>query len=111
MQKIAIPVLNNKLSPRFASSLLFQIFKVKNKLIVKEYPIQPPAKLSEPLIAWLAEKGITDIITRGIGHKDVDFFNQHKINVFVGVKMKSPKILVQEYIAGTLETHDDLLST
>ncbi len=109
MQKIAIPVLGYKLSPHFASSLLFQIFHVENQAIVKDYIIERPSQLSESLDEWIASKGITDIITMGIRHKEVNFFNQCKINVFVGVKMKSPRNLVQDYIDGILETHDNLL--
>ena len=109
MQKIAIPVSGNKLSPHFASSLLFQIFHIENWVIVKEYIIRPSSQLSESLTVCIANEGITDVITSGITHEEIDFFNQHKINVFVGVKMKSPRNLVQDYIDGTLETHDNLI--
>lgn len=108
MQKIAIPVLNHKLCPHFASSLMFQVFHVNGQLIVKEYSIQTPTQMSESLTTWIANKDITDIIARGIEYKDIDFFNQHKINVFVGVKLETPSNLVYEYIDGTLETHDNL---
>ncbi|MCD4679469.1 MAG: hypothetical protein K8S00_03685 [Bacteroidales bacterium] len=110
MKKIALPVKENKLSPHFASSLLFQIFLVKDQAIDKEYLIHVPSQLSESLAVWLAKKGITDVITRGIGHNEINLFNQHKINVFVGVKLENPKDLVQEYIDGTLETHDNFLN-
>ncbi len=110
MQKIAIPVLNNKLSPQFAGSLLFQIFNIENQVIVKEYLIRPPSALSYSLTVWLAKKGITDIITNGIANEEINFFNQHKVNVFVGAKTKIPKTLVQEYIDGTLETSDNLIA-
>ncbi len=110
MQKIAIPVLDHKLNPHFTTSLLFKIFLVGDQAIVKEYLIHVPSQLSVSLPVWLAEKGITDVITREIGHNEVDFFNQHKINVFVGVKLENPKDLVQGYIDGTLETHDNLLA-
>lgn len=109
MQKIAIPILDHKLSPHFASSLLFNIFLVEDQAIVKEYIIQPPSQLSESLVVWLAKESITDIITSRIGHKEIIFFNQHKINVFVGVKLENPKDIMQEYIDGTLETHDNLI--
>lgn len=109
MQKIAIPVSDSKLSPRFASSLLFQIFLIDGRGIIKEYIIRPPSPPSELLVVWLANEGITDVITNGITHEEIGFFNQHKINVFVGVKMKSPSNLVKDYIDGILETHDNLI--
>lgn len=109
MQKIAIPISDNKLSPHFANSLLFQVFLVEDREIVKEYIIPSPSLQSESLTVCIANEGITDVITRGITHGEIDFFNQHKINVFVGVKMKSPRNLVQDYIDGILETHDNLI--
>ena len=109
MQKIAIPVLDNKLSPYFASSSLFKIFLVEDQTIVKEYLITASSQDSESLPLWLLKNDVTDVITKEIEHKEINFFNQHKINVFVGVKLENPKNLVQEYINGTLETHDNLL--
>jgi predicted Fe-Mo cluster-binding NifX family protein len=106
MQKIAIPVLDNKLSPYFASSLLFEIFHVEDQTIVKEYLITASSQESESLPLWLLKNDVTDVITREIEQKEINLFNQHKINVFIGVKLESPKNLVQEYIDGILETHD-----
>ena len=109
MQKVAIPVLDDKLSPQFTSSPQFQIFHVENQAIVKEYIIERTSLLSESLDEWIASKGVTDVITREIEKEDVNFLNKQKINVFVGVKMKSPRNLVQDYIDGILETHDNLI--
>ena len=106
MQKIAIPVLGHKLSPHFTNSSLFKIFIVEDQSIINESLMHLPPQLSESLAVWLAKKGVTDIITKEIGHKEIDLFNQQKINVFVGVKPEDPKDLVQAYINGTLETHD-----
>ena len=109
MQKIAIPVLNHKLSPHFSSSPLFKVFLVDGQTIRKESSVPLPSQLSESLPVWLAKKGITDIITKQIEQGDINVFNQHKINVFVGVKPETPRALVQDYIDGTLETHDNLI--
>ena len=108
MQKIAIPVLDHKISPHFTTSPLFKIYLVEDETIVKESLMHLPSYLSEALPIWLAKKGVTDIITRQIGQRDINVFNQHKINVFVGVEPENPNDLVQEYINGTLETHDIL---
>ena len=108
MQKIAIPVLDHKLSPQFKNSTLFHIFLIDGQLIIKESLTHLPSRLHESLAVWLAKKGITDIITKQIDQSDVNLFNRHKINVFVGVEPETPRILIQEYIDGTLETHDIL---
>jgi len=109
MQKIAIPILGQKLSQHFATSLLFDIFVVEDKTIIKENLMHVSSQLSESLPVWLARNGVTDIITRKIENKDINLLNRHKINVFVGVKLEYPKYLVQEYIDGTLETNDKLI--
>ncbi|MCK4700168.1 MAG: ATPase, partial [Bacteroidales bacterium] len=67
-----------------------------------------PAQQPELILNWLVEKGVTDVITYGIGLKPIEIFNQHKINVFVGVKVETPQVLVQEYLDGTLETNGSL---
>lgn len=109
MQKIAIPVLDHKLSPHFTTSPLFKIYLVENQTIVKESLMHLPSLLSESLPIWLAKKGITDIITREIEQRDINTFSHHKINVFVGVKSENLNNLVQEYVNGTLETYDNLV--
>ncbi len=110
MQKIAIPVLDQKLCPQFEICVSFVIFHVKDQVIVKEYTLNAPPHLSDSLPVWLANKGVTDVITREISHHEINLLNQHKINVFVGVKPESPEELVQEYIGGILETHDNLFA-
>ena len=109
MQKIAIPVSGQKLSQHFATSVLFDIFIVEDQTITKEYLLHVSSQLPESLPIWLAKNGVTDVITSEIGNKEINFFNQHKINVFVGVKLENPNNLIQEYIDGTLETHDNLI--
>jgi len=110
MQKIAIPVLGQKLCPQFEICRSFVIFHVKNQVIVKEDTLNALPHLSGSLAVWLANNDITDVITREIGQREINIFNQHKINVFVGVKLETPKELVEEYIAGILETHDNLFA-
>jgi len=56
---------------------------------------------------WLADMGVTDVIAGGMGQKAIVLFSQNKINVFVGVPVKSPKELVLDYINGILETSDN----
>ena len=108
MQKIAIPVLEHKLSPHFTTSPLFKIYLVEDQTIVKESLMHLPSQLSESLPAWLAKNGITDVIAINIETNAIKKLNQHKINVFVGVRLETPKVLVQEHIDGTLETSDNL---
>ena len=108
MKIIALPVKENKLSPHFGLCSHFKFYYEENGTILKEDLFPAPAQLSDLIPNWLIEKGVTDVIAAGIGLKPIEILNQHKINVFVGVKMKDPKVLVGEYLDGTLETNGNL---
>ena len=108
MRIIALPVKENKLSPHFGLCSHFKFYYEENGIIIKEELIPSPTQLPELIPNWLVERGVTDIIAYGIGLKPIEIFNQHKINVFVGVKVAAPEVLVQEYLGGTLETNGNL---
>ncbi len=108
MRKIALPVKENKLSPHFGLCSHFMFYYEVNRKITKEDLIPAPHKRPELIPNWLVEKGVTDVIAAGIGLKPVEILNRHRINVFMGVKVKEPKILVQEHLDGTLETNGNL---
>ena len=108
MRKIALPVKENKLCPHFGLCSHFKFYYEENGIIIKEDLVPAPIHQPEIFPNWLIEKGATDVITAGIGLKPIEILSKHKINVFVGVKAKDPKILVQEYLDGTLETNGNL---
>ena len=108
MKKIAIPVLENKLSPHFGLCSHFKFYWEENGTIIKEDMFPAPVQLPDLFPNWLIEKGVTDVIAAGIGLKPIEILNQHKVNVFVGVKMKGLNELVSEFIDGTMETDGNL---
>ena len=108
MRKIAIPVLEHKLSPHFGLCSHFIFYLEENGTIIKEDLFPAPAQLPDLIPNWLIENGVTDVIAAGMGLKPIEILNQHKINVFVGVKMKDINELVREFLDGTLETNGNL---
>ena len=108
MRKIALPVINNSLSPHFGNSTQFKIYYIENRAIVKEDLIPAPTHQPGSFPNLLIDRGVSDVITGGIGLKAIEIFNKHKINVFVGVNMKDMKELVQDYLDGILETDGNL---
>ena len=108
MKIIALPVNEDKLSPHFGLSSHFKFYWEENGKIIKEGLFPAPVQLPDLIPNWLIEKGVTDVIAAGIGLKPIEILNQHKINVFVGVKVKDPKVLVEEYLDGILETNGNL---
>jgi len=104
MKKIALPIKNHKLSSHFGDCTHFKFYNVANGIITKEDLVTAPTHQTEIFPNWLIEKGVTDVIAAGIGLKPIEILSKHKINVFVGVKVKDPNLLVQKYLDGTLET-------
>jgi len=99
---IAIPVENGKLCTHFGHCEQFALFEIENNKIVYENSVVPPP--NEPFIlpAWIAKKGVTDIIAGGIGQKAIVLLNAERINVFIGAPVKSPKVLVDDFICDKL---------
>jgi len=108
MKKIAIPILEHKLSPHFGLCSHFNFYWEENGAIIKEDLFSAPAQQPDLIPNWLIEKGITDVIAAGIGLKPIEILNQHKINVFVGVKIIGLNELVRNFMDGTLETDGNL---
>lgn len=108
MRKIALPLLENKLSPHFGHCQNFIIYDIHNKNIVSQNLLASPPHQPGLLPGWLINQHITDLIVGGIGHKAIEIFSQHKINVFVGAKVKEPIALIHDYLNGTLETNGNL---
>jgi len=102
-KRIAIPLENGILCSHFGHCQQFAIMDVENKVISRELLVTPPPHEPGLLPAWIAERGVTDVISGGMGKRAINLFNQHKINVFVGAQLKSPHELVNDFINGTLE--------
>ncbi len=99
---IAIPVENGKLCSHFGHCEQFALFDIENNMIVCKNSVKPPSQEPHLLPAWIAKKGVTDIIAGGIGQKTIVLFNAQRINVFIGAPVKSPKVLVNDFIFNKL---------
>lgn len=108
MGKIAIPVMNGQLNSHFGHTNQFYVYTVNNTEIVTEEILTPPPHEPGVFPAWLASLEVTDVIAGGMGQRAISLFHQNKINVFVGVQIKTPKELVLDFVEGTLETSDNV---
>lgn len=107
MSKIAIPVVKGQLNAHFGHTENFFIYDVQNLKSLNKEIVTPPPHEPGLYPKWLAEMGVTDVIAKGMGERAIALFNQNKINVFVGVPIKSPDEIVSDFIEGTLETSDN----
>lgn len=101
-KRIAIPLENGILCQHFGHCQQFAILDIENNSVSDETLVTPPPHEPDLLPSWIAEKGVTDVIAGGMGQRAINLFNQHKINVFVGAPIKSPKELAQDLLDNTL---------
>ena len=102
-KRIAIPLENGMLCSHFGHCEQFGIYDTDNNTVITESLLTPPPHEPGLLPAWIAEKGVTDVIAGGMGQRAIDLFNNHKINVFVGAPLKNPKDLATDLVEGTLQ--------
>jgi predicted Fe-Mo cluster-binding NifX family protein len=100
---IAIPLENGQLCSHFGHCEQFAILETESGNIVSEKLITPPPHEPGLLPAWIAQKGVTDVIAGGMGQRAIVLFNEQKINVFVGAPVKNPKELVTDFLTNKLD--------
>lgn len=103
-QVIAIPVEEGKLCRHFGHCEQFAIIEAEDGAIQNETWLTPPPHEPGLLPAWLSEKGVTEVITAGIGRKAIRLFEQQRIRVHVGAEYKDPQELVTDYCRQSLAT-------
>ncbi|MDD4190152.1 MAG: NifB/NifX family molybdenum-iron cluster-binding protein [Mangrovibacterium sp.] len=100
----AIPLENGRLCQHFGHCQQFALIDVENGTVTNETLITPPPHEPGLLPAWLAEKGVTEVIAGGMGQRAVNLFNAQSIQVYVGAQPKSPKELVSDWLQQSLVT-------
>ncbi|MBN1132038.1 MAG: NifB/NifX family molybdenum-iron cluster-binding protein [Bacteroidales bacterium] len=99
VRKIAVPTSDGLLDEHFGHCRMFAIFDTNGREVLGDHLVDPPPHQPGLLPAWLAGKGVTDIIAGGMGQRAIQIFNQNCINVFVG----APKLTPAELVKGFLE--------
>lgn len=107
MRKIAVPVVNNKLSAHFGHCEYFSFFTEENGAITKRENIQGPAHAPGIIPRWIAEQGATEIIAGGMGSMAQQIFTQNNVKVILGAAETEPEQLVKDYIVGQLQAGDN----
>jgi len=108
--KLAIPVADGRLSAHFGHCEHFALLDVDltEKKILKRQDIEAPPHEPGLLPPWLAERGVTTIITGGMGQRARDMFAARGIQVVVGARTDTPEHLVSDYLAGTLQVGENV---
>jgi len=96
-QKIAISTSNEKRSNHFGHAEYFEIFDTENDAIMSTTRIKAPAHEHGKLPLWIADKGVTHIITGGIGQKAIARLQELNITLIYGVEIDKLEILIQKF--------------
>lgn len=103
-KKIAIPVDENGiLDSHFGHCKFFALLDTEDNKIVAEEKVVPPPHEPGVLPKWLAEKGVSDVVAGGMGHKAIQIFNDNNVNVFVGAPKFTAHELTKGFINETIE--------
>ena len=107
-KKFAIPTLNNLLTPHFGHCDKFAIVETENNSIINVNYITPPVHQPGSYPRFLANQGVSVIISGGMGIKAQDLFAQNNIEVCIGVSSDSPQYIVEQYLDNQLQTGQNL---
>jgi predicted Fe-Mo cluster-binding NifX family protein/predicted RNA-binding Zn-ribbon protein involved in translation (DUF1610 family) len=108
--RIAIPVENGRLSMHFGHCELFALMDVdlSAKKTLGREDVQAPPHQPGLLPPWLAERGVNLIIAGGMGQRAQALFKEHGVKVLVGAPAETPESLVETYLAGTLQSGENV---
>jgi len=108
--RIAIPLVDGKLSPHFGHCERFALIDVEptgQKIINRQEENAPPHQPGL-LPAWLAERGTNVIIAGGMGQRAQALFSSHGIEVVIGASTETPERLIADYLSGTLDVGENI---
>ncbi len=108
--KIAIPVVDEKLSAHFGHCEYFSLYEVdeNTKSIRSQSQHTPPPHEPGLLPQWLHDLGADVIISGGMGQRAQRLFQQKGIQVIVGASNDPPETIVTHYINNSLETSSNM---
>ncbi len=104
--KIAVPIADGRLCMHFGHCQQFAIVEAddQTKEIRNTELLTPPLHEPGVLPRWLAEQGAEVIIAGGMGQRAQQLFTSSGIAVVVGAPADEPEALAAAYLAGTLQS-------
>jgi len=101
--KIAVASEGKNVTEHFGHCKNFMIYQTDNGKIVKEESIANPGHKPGFLPNFLADRGVSVIVSGGMGGGAVDIFNERDVEVVVGASGPA-RIAVEKYLRGELKT-------
>jgi predicted Fe-Mo cluster-binding NifX family protein len=109
MKRIAIPIVNNKLSEFFGECERYEIYDIDQEIKTKSLKEIPASIAIEDLPEWLEKQGVSDVIAYKVNPKIINLFASRKVNLYVGIPSDSPQKLIDEYLQGKLESDEKII--
>lgn len=108
--RIAIPIVEGKLSQHFGHSDIFAIVDTDGDSgkVLNRKDLTPPRHEPGVLPRWLHDEGVNVIIAGGMGQRAQQLFAQNQIEVVVGAPAESPESLVSAYLGNTLQAGENI---
>ena len=108
--KYAVPVSGGRVSPHFGHCEHFALFDVdeSSKKITGSDNVPSPEHQPGLLPVWLAERGVSSVIVKGMGPRAQEIFKQNGIEVVLGSLEGDPEKAVLDYVNGRLITGDNI---
>lgn len=108
--KIAIPLADGRLCTHFGHCETFALVEAdaESRRILETSLHDPPAHEPGALPRWLGELGADQILAAGMGRRAQELFSRQGIRVVVGAPGGTPEQLVSAYLAGALETGENV---
>jgi predicted Fe-Mo cluster-binding NifX family protein len=110
VMKIAIPVVGDRLAAHFGHCEEFALYEVgtDGSSIIARRRLESPPHAPGLLPKWLQEHGADVIIAGGMGRRAQGLFSQSGIRVLVGASADDPEQIVSAFLAGELQTGDNI---
>ncbi len=106
-KKFAVPTENGQLCLHFGHCEKFAIIETEDGKVINEKFLTPPVHQPGVYPRFLAEQGVSVIISGGMGQKAHQLFARQNIEVCMGVQADSPAKLVEQYLNNQLQTGDN----
>ena len=108
--KVAIPVVQGKLSMHFGHAEGFAIIEIEdNSKDIKGTELIPaPPHQPGLLPSWLGNMGVDLVIVSGMGRRAQGLFKESGIDVITGAPCDNPEMIVRAYLSENLATGDNI---
>ncbi len=107
--KIVICTESGNVAQHFGRAPWFTFVTIENNKVTEKDALPNPGHTVGSIPKFINEQGATCMITGGIGHRAVDFFNQYGIEVIRGV-IGSVDDTIGKILDGTLEGGENICS-